>query len=1020
MKNLVPKIKIFSFVLQLKKYKIKIIELFLNKKIFLILYTKNIIYIMKKTLQVLMILLFPLFIFGQSEISGKVIDSETKEPLLGVYVIVKDTMIGTVTDFDGNYTISVPKGFKTLSFSYVGYQTREVNSEKSGLLNIELIMGQVLEDVVVIGYGSVKREDVTGTLQSVSSDKFNRGAITGAQELIAGKMPGVTITPDSGPGSGAKIRIRGESSLSASNDPLIVIDGVPVDNNSISGGRNILNTINPNDIETMTVLKDASSSAIYGNRASAGVILITTKKSKVGERLSVQYGGNFSLGNITKKIEVLDREQYIETLKKELGDDHIALTLIGDANTNWQDQIFHQAAGHDHNLSIGGSVKKFPYRVSLGFTDKNGLLKTDRFTRYLGGININPQFFNNRLQVGIYLKGMKEVNRFADHGAIGNAIYFDPTQEPYDSESTYGGYYYWRQNTNSFPNALAPRNPVALLEQREDRSDVFRYITNFTFDYRFKFLPELRANLSLGYDHSLGEGTVKVPTNTAFAFEELYGGGVNNTYRQEKDNSVLEFYLNYKKEFGSHGLDIMGGYSWQHFKVNPFSVNSNVAGTPEKTDTFRDPGEYYLLALFGRMNYSFKNRYLLTFTLRRDGVSRFAPENRWGLFPSAALAVKVLENNNKYFNNVKFRFGWGITGQQDIGDYYAYLANYQLGFDNAQYQFGDEFVNTLRPNGYDLNIKWEESTTYNIGADLSMVKDKLSASLDVYRKNTTDLLNYIPVPAGTNLTNFITTNVGNMKSMGAELSLNVLNLSLKKLKWDFGVNFSYNKTEITKLLASADTTYQGVLVGGISGGVGSNIQIHSIGFAPNSFYVYKQKYDAEGKLLEGQFEDLNNDGLINSSDKYRYKKPAPDYTIGFTSSFSFYDFDLSFAGRANIGNYVYNNVQTSAGSFDDLYHTTNYLGNITKFAADLGAKSESNLTFSDHFVKEASFLKIDHITLSYNFEKLLGKSLKVYATAQNPFVFTKYDGLDPEIGNGIESSFYPRAKTYVFGLNVNF
>ncbi len=975
---------------------------------------------MKRAVYMLFIALVPLLLTSQTTVTGKVTDAGTKEPLIGVYVVVKDTMLGATTDFDGNYELVVPRGKNTLVFSYVGYQSIEKKIGFESVINAELIQGQVLEDVVVIGYGTVKREDVTGTLTTVSSDQFNRGAITGAQELIAGKMPGVTITTGSGPGEGAKIRVRGESSLSASNDPLIVVDGVPIDNGGVSGGRNLLNTINPNDIENITVLKDASSAAIYGNRASAGVILITTKKSKVGEKFRVDYGGNVSYGTIAKKIEVLGRDQYVETLKSVLGEEHKALTLIGNENTNWQDLIFQNALGQDHNLSFSGALKSLPYRISLGYTNMNGLLKTDNFTRYLGAISLNPQFLDNRLQVGIYLKAMNEVNRFADRGAIGSAIYFDPTHGPKDETSPFNGYYYWRQNNSWLPNTLSPANPVALLEQREDRSNVVRYITNATVDYRFKFLPDLRANLSLGYDHSFGEGTVKVDTSAAFAYNVDTKGGTNNRYEQAKDNSVLEFYLNYKKKIGIHGLDVMGGYSWQHFKVEPYSINSDVAGTPERTDTFNDPAEYFLVSLFGRLNYSISDKYLFTFTLRRDGTSRFSPENRWGLFPSAALAVKLLENDQMFFNNLKLRLGWGITGQQDIGDYYAYLANYQLGFDNAAYQFGNEFITTLRPNGYDLNIKWEESTSYNVGADFGIVKDKLSATLDVYQKYTKDLLNYIPVPAGTNLTNFITTNVGNMQTKGAEVSLNLINIGTKKIKWDFSTNFSYNFSEITKLTASEDSTYQGVLTGGISGGVGSNIQIHSIGYAPASFYVYKQKYDENGKMLEGQFEDLNDDGLINSSDKYRFQKPAPDYTIGFTSSLSIYDLELTFAGRSNIGNYVYNNVQTSSGSFDDLYHTTNYLGNITQSALLLAASSESNLTFSDHFVQNASFLKIDHITLSYNFNLNKGRFLKLYATAQNPLVYTKYVGLDPEIGNGIENNFYPRARTFVAGINVNF
>lgn len=980
---------------------------------------------MKKILHFLLLFLLPVVIWGQIKITGKVLDTDSKEPLLGVYVVIKDSQTGTITDLEGNYSISAPDSKSILVFSYVGYQTQEIKVENKTKIDVVMIQGKLLEDVVVIGYGTVKREDVTGTLQSVSSDKFNRGAITGAQELIAGKMPGVTITTGSGPGAGAKIRIRGESSLKASNDPLIVIDGVPVDNNTISGGRNLLNSINPNDIESMTVLKDASSAAIYGNRASGGVILITTKKGKVGEKFKVQYGGNYSIGSITKKVEVLGREQYIATLKQVKNNDPAVMKLIGNEDTDWQDLIYQKATGHEHNLSFSGAVSKLPYRISLGYTDKNGLLKTDRFTRYLGGINLNPQFLDNRLQVGIYLKGMKEVNRFADQGAIGNAIYFDPTHGPYDSTSTFGGYYYWRVNdTTVTPNLLGPRNPVAVLELKENNSNVFRYIANTVLDYRFKFLPELRANLSLGLDHSFGKGTEKIPTTAAFAYEEKYGGGANNRYEQKIDNSVLEFYLNYKKDFGIHNFDIMGGYSWQHFKFQPSYENSNVAGTPDKTFKNSNPSEFYLLSLFSRLNYSIKDKYLFTFTLRRDGTSRFAPENRWGFFPSAALAIKAIDNKNKYFNNLKIRLGWGITGQQDIGnrpeDYYAYLANYVVGNNYSQYLFGDEYIYTLRPNGYDLNIKWEETSSYNIGADLSIVKDKLTATIDGYQKHTSDLLNEIPVPAGTNLTNFIITNVGNMKTRGAEISLNLINIGSKNVNWDFGFNCAYNKSEITKLLAGTDSTYQGILTGGIATGVGSTIQIHSVGYAPYSFYVYEQKYDENGKLLENQFVDRNGDGLLNSSDRYRFENPAPDYTIGFSSSVRIYNLEFSFAGRSNIGNYVYNNVQSNVGSFQYLYHSSGYLGNTTQLAIDLNAQNQSSLTYSDYFVQKASFLKIDHITLGYNFKILNNKSLKLYAIAQNPFVFTKYKGLDPEIGDGIENSFYPRARTFVFGINANF
>lgn len=965
-------------------------------------------------------MMIPIFINGQKTISGIVKDGASQEPLIGVYVVVKDTLVGVVTDFDGSYKIDVPKGFNTLVFTYVGYQPTELILDERSNYNIEMTQGQLLDEVVVIGYGTVKREDVTGTLQSVSSDKFNRGAITGAQELISGKVPGVSITTDGGPGNGAKIRIRGVSSITASNDPLIVIDGVPVDNNSISGGRNILNTINPNDIENMTILKDASSAAIYGNRASGGVILITTKKSKVGNKLGIQYSGNVSYGKLKRKIDVLNRDEFITALNYALSDAEKdkALPLIGEADTDWQDEIFQAAIGTEHNLSFTGAYKFLPYRVSLGYNNNNGLLKTDNFTRYLGSVNLNPKFLDNRLQLGIYLKGMKEVNRFADKGAIGNAINFDPTQKIKDDSHEYGDYFAWLNS--GIPNTLAPTNPVALLHYKDDNSNVNRFIVNSTIDYRFKFLPELRANLNLGYDKSIGKGTVKIPGFIAVSYKDESGGGINNEYEQIKDNSILEFYLNYKKKIASHTFDIMSGYSWQHLKFSNYTKESDAAGTESEITIKDDPYELYLLSLYGRFNYSFKDRYLLTFTLRRDGSSRFSPENRWGLFPSAALAIKAFENDNKYMNKLKLRLGWGVIGQENIGDYYAYLANYQASYENAQYQFGDEFVNTLRPNGYDENIKWEENETYNVGIDLSVIDKRMTTTIDVYQKNTKDLLNYIPVPAGTNLTNFLTTNVGNMKTQGIEFSLNTFDIGTKDIKWDFSVNFAYNKSEVTKLLASEDTTYQGVLTGGIAGGVGSNIQIYSVGFAPQSFYVYKQKYDENGAILEGEFEDLNGDGLINSKDKYRFNKPAPDYTFGFTSSLNYRNFNFSFAGRANIGNYVYNNVQTNIGSYESLYHSTNYLRNVAQSAVDLDVYKQSNLTFSDHFIQEASFFKLDHITLSYTINDIIGKVFNVYTTIQNPLVVTKYTGLDPEIGNGIDNDFYPRARTYLLGVSVNF
>ena len=958
-------------------------------------------------------------LFGQRTVSGTVLEQGTDEPLIGANVVVIDTLVGTVTDFDGKFTLTIPEGSSVIRISYTGYQSQDVDVSGLSVVNITLAAGELLEEVVVIGYGTIKREDATGSVQSISSEDFNRGAITGASELLAGKVPGVTITTGGGPGEGSVIRIRGESSLSATNDPLIVIDGVPIDNSGVSGARNVLNIINPNDIETFTVLKDASAAAIYGNRAAGGVILITTKKGSVGSKLKIGYNANVSFGKATNFVDVLSADEYRAIVAQQYEADHPIHEKLGNASTNWQEAIYESAFGQDHNIYGSGAFGEIPYRVSLGYTNKDGILMTDNFQRITAGINVNPRFLDNTLQMNVGFKTMKTDNNFADRGAIGNAIGFDPTQSIRDPSSKYGGFTTWVNNSGN-PELIAPTNPLALLELREDMSDVSRTIFNVSADYRIPFLKDLRANLNLAIDRSKGEGTVVVPNTASFAFDELNGGGVNNEYSQSKDNDLLEFYLNYKKGFGKSDLDLMAGYSWQHFSIDNSFTNSDAAGTPSETNSGSDPAEYYLVSMFGRANYTFDDTYLFTFTLRRDGTSRFSPDNRWGLFPAAALAVKVIDNESDRFNSLKLRAGWGITGQQDIGDFYAYLARYQFGTENALYQFGNDFITTIRPNGYDENIRWEETSTINLGLDFSIIPNRLSGSLDLYQRKTKDLLNRIPVPAGTNLTNFVTTNVGDLENQGIELALYTTPVATEKVNVDFGVNVAYNKNEITRLIATEDPEYIGVLTGGIAGGVGSNIQIHSVGFAPRSFYVFKQLYDENGMILEDQFEDLNGDGVVNEDDKYRFEKPAADYTFGFTSKIDVHDFSLTFAGRANVGNYVYNNIQTDQGYLNRIYHSSGTLWNVHQSAVDNQALEQSSLTFSDHFVRKADFLRMDHITLGYTFDNVIGDFLRLYATVQNPFVLTSYDGLDPEIFGGIDNNNYPRPRTYVFGVNVEF
>lgn len=972
-------------------------------------------------------LLFFFFIataVSQRTITGKVVDAETGEGVIGSNVVVKGTGTGTVTDFDGTYSIVVPKGYNILSFSYTGYTTVDVELSDSDVVDVALGQGSILDEVVLIGYGTVKREDATGLVQTVTAEKFNKGAITGAQDLLTGKVAGVVITNSGAPGDGGTIRVRGESSLSASNNPLIVIDGVPIEGGGVNGGRNPLNIINPNDIESFTVLKDASAAAIYGNRASAGVILITTKKGAATGKLRIGYNSLLSVARVSDYIDVLTGDEY-RALANRHPDSLKIRPLLGNENTDWQKEIYQTGIGHDQNLYLSGGVAKIPFRVSLGYSDMDGVLRTDEFNRYSAGINLNPGFLNNTLQINMHFKGMWVENHFADRGAIGNALNFDPTHAVRDTapDNPYGGFTVWELNGGQVPNTIAPFNPVALLELKEDRSDEKRYIANFSADYRIPFIPALRANLNLAYDYHTGDGTVKVPTYAPFAFDIVNGGGVNNEYSHEKKNSLLEFYLNYKRDIGDHSLDLMGGYSWQHFEVDSKFRNSDVAGTPLKTTVDSlNPAEFYLLSFYGRVNYDYNDRWLATFTLRRDGTSRFSPDNRWGLFPAAALAFKVVDNEKQKFNSLKLRLGWGITGQQDIGDYYAYLARYKFSNPNAQYQFGDEFVTTYRPNGYDANIKWEETETYNAGLDFSIIRNRLWGSLELYKRYTTDLLNEIPVPAGTNLTNFIVTNVGNMENEGLELTLSAVPVQIKNLTWDISANMALNHNEITKLRAIDDPDYTGVLTGGISGGVGSNIQIHTVGYAPYSFYVYEQTYDENGKIIEGVFVDRNEDGMINEEDKYRFENPRGDITYGFTSRLQIQNFDFSFAGHGSIGNYMYNNVYTDRGYLGRLYLSTGgpTLWNIHQSGVDDNVYTQANLTFSDYYVQKADFLKLDHITLGYNFNELVGRYLRLSVTMQNVLTLTPYKGLDPEIFGGIDNSIYPRPRTFVFGLNVEF
>ncbi len=961
--------------------------------------------------------------WSQRQVSGIVTDSETGEPVIGASVRAIGAPVGAITNVEGRFAFEVPEGVTQIEVSYTGYASQVLDIDASGVFNIVLSPGVPLQETVVIGYGSVKREDVTGALLAVGPQQFNRGAINSPQELIVGKIAGVQVTPSPDPGGGAVIRIRGGSSLSASNDPLIVIDGVPVGNEGIAGERNPFNIVNPNDIETFTVLKDASATAIYGSRASNGVIIITTKKGSLKRKIGVDYANNFSFGTPANRIQVLSADEFRALIRERFPDGHPARSIVGTANTNWQDEIYQTAFGMDHNLAVSGGVGSFPYRVSLGFTDRDGILKTDNFNRLTGAVNLSPSFLNNTLQINANAKAMQTRNTFANRGAIGAALFFDPTQPVRDPNSRFGGFY-TPTGPDGNPLGLAPVNPVALLEMQRDESTVNRFIGNVQVDYRLPFLPALRANLNLAYDQTNAKGEASAPANFPGGYRQddngQDDGGFVRTYEQKYRNELLEFYLNYVKSIGSTQLDVMGGYSWQHFFFEDTSRSVSARGTRVLNPGQRVPREYYLLSLFGRLNFSIKDRYLFTFTVRRDGTSRFGPENRWGLFPSAAFAWKVIDSRDGWFNRLKLRVSYGETGQQDIGgDFYPYLARYQFSTPTAEYQLGDQFYTTIRPNGYNANLKWEQTATYNAGFDYELVGGRIYGSVDYYIRKTTDLINFVPVPAGSNLTNFITANVGDLENRGVEIAINTIPVQQSKFSWDLGANFTVNRNKITRLTATDDPNYRGVAVGGISGGVGNTIQIHSVGFPANSFYVFQQVYDESGKPIEGLFVDTNGDGQITPADQIRYKSPFPDLLIGFYTGITLGNFDISAGGRASLGNYVYNNNESNQTAFNTLYHPTGFLNNL--HADYTRTQFDVPRYFSSYFVQDASFLRFDHITLGYNFSKMgFVRNLRVFGSVQNPILVTNYRGIDPEVFGGIDNNVYPRAITYLFGLNASF
>jgi len=988
------------------------------------------------------------FSYAQRTITGTVTDGDTSEPLIGANIIIPNTGTGTITDFDGKYNFEVADDVTQLQFSFIGYQAQIIDIEGRNATDVALLPGKNLSEVVIIGYGGVKKEDVTGVVSTVSSEDFNTGAIVSPEQLLTGKVAGVQIIGSNGePGGQTAIRIRGGTSITAGNEPLIVVDGIPIDNKAhdpggFAKGRNPLNFLNPDDIETFTVLKDASAAAIYGSRGANGVILITTKKGKAGQRGKVDYHAYMStskLSNENTGMLTAEELRNVVTFAKQQ-----ALEALGNSNTDWYNQTLQDGKGQNHSLSFTGGAENLGYRLSGSYQEIEGIVRGSETQRTSYSANINQSLFNNKLEVNTSLKGAFTQDLY-DIGVVGSALSFDPTQPVLDASNTeFGGYF-------EYGNINAPRNPVSGIEQVKTSGKTFRNIGSLGLNYKFdELINGLSAKVNLAYDIANIERKKFQPTS----YVNKSVSDIDGEFRSEnatRTSGLLESYLNYKTKLSDdHSIDLTGGYSYQEWgeeyaffrgvdlTTDVFGIDNARAAT-----RFLDVGntklENKLISFFGRLNYTVMDRYLFTVNFRRDGSTRFGPENRWGNFPSYAFGWRIMQEDfaaglANTFSDLKLRVGYGTIGNQEIPNF-AYLAKYRLSQSDASYQFGDEFVSTARPDGYDPGLKWEETTTLNVGLDFGIANGRISGSIEYYNKTTDDLLFTVNVPAGTNLTDRVLTNIGEVENKGIEVALDAHIINTANFSWNLGVNAAKNTNEV---LAIDRVDGQGILTGGISGGVGNNIQIHQVGSPARSFYVFQHKLDANGNPLRDGidynedgaandadiYEDLNDDGMVNDLDKRVYENPAPDWIFGLTSSFNFKGVDLGFTLRANVGNFVYNNNASNRGYFNRINEISNEIVNNVHESVLVTNFTESQY-FSDYYVQDASFLRMENLTLGYTIPNMPnGMNLRLYATGQNLFTLTEYTGTDPEVSSGgvsdpgIDSSPYPRARTFIFGLNL--
>ena len=968
------------------------------------------------------------------QVKGVVVDD--MGPVIGAAVVEQGTTNGTMTDLDGAYTLTVSSANAIVEVSCMSYagQTFRAADVPARIILVE--DSQFLEDVVVIGYGTVKKSDLTGSVSTVKADEVNKGVITTPADLLRGKSAGVVVTSGDGmPGSGATIRIRGGSSIN-SNDPMIIIDGLPISNDGISGMSDALSSINPEDIESFSVLKDASATAIYGSRASNGVIVITTKKGvKTSGMPHVAADFTYSAATIAKYNDLLDKDGIVDIMHRFYGvgseaEQHLGITDASGVqtlyDTDWQKEIYQTAPTVDGNISVSGKAGFLPYRVSGGFMSQKGTLKGSRMDRGTVSVNLSPTFFEKHLSVNLNGKGTLAKNWYANQDAIGAANHYDPTKPVYNdiAGANLNGYTTWYDKSGNI-NTMATMNPVALLDAKKDEALAKRFIGNAQFDYKFFNVEGLRANLNLGMDWAKSGGVTELAMGSEASYHNTNqsGGGQHTDYDYSRMDTTLEFYLDYNKALGDNNLDVMGGYSWQHFYSESNSNTYRISDEAVLGESV-GKGELYLISFFGRANYSFKNKYLLTGTLRADGTSRFQ-NHKWGIFPSVAFAWNMVNEsfakNISDLSTLKLRLSWGSTGQQNVGGYYdtfATFLNNQLG---SYYYFGNTLINPISALGYSADLRWESTVTYNVGIDFGRWNDRLTVSFDAYKRDTKDILNYIPVPALSNLTNYLNTNIGAMTNTGFEVDVNGILVSTRDMSWTAGVNMAYNRNVITKLTASDDEG-TGVETGGISGGTGNNVQMIQVGYPIRSFYVYQQIYDTDGKPISGAYVDRNNDGEVNAEDKYFYHKPDADVTMGFNTSLSYKNWTAALSGHASFGNWVYNNVASDTEMLADLW-TNQFIGNRVSSARNSMFTQAQYL--SDYYVTNASFLKLDNFTVGYTFPKVFNMnnrdaSLNVFGTVQNICTITAYKGIDPEIYGGIDGTVYPRPRTFVIGAKFNF